>query len=69
MNNFWVKLGAVAVVILGLYYAMSPYQKCMRGVESWSDYIAKHPTFNFTEEQKRIRNSSIVSSCQRYNSW
>ena len=30
MNNFWVKLGAVVVVILGLYYTTSPYQKCKK---------------------------------------
>jgi hypothetical protein len=30
LDNFYVKLLAVGVVVYGLYWLMSPYQNCMR---------------------------------------
>ena len=71
MNNFWVKLGAVVVVILGLYYTMSPYQKCMRTSESWSDWRqdvlqtrGKEPRLT-----KREYDRILVNDCQGRTSW
>lgn len=31
LDPFWQKFFVVVVVIVGLYYIMSPYQNCMRG--------------------------------------
>lgn len=29
-KNFFVRVGVIAVIFLGLYFIMSPYQNCVR---------------------------------------
>lgn len=40
LDNFWVKLIGVAVVVYTLYFAISPYQNCLRSEGDYNDYIA-----------------------------
>jgi hypothetical protein len=39
LDNFWVKLLGVAIVVYGLYYAISPYQNCLRSEGGYAEYV------------------------------
>lgn len=71
MRDFWIKLGAVTVTIIALYYLMSPYQQCMRLTESYADFAADvlKSYSRETEVTPDEYKSQIGYSCRRQTSW
>ena len=70
MSGFFIKLGAVTVTIVALYYLMSPYQECMRTQESYEDYVTDfwNRRGGYTATREEFRGFKVIH-CQGRTSW
>ena len=71
MKEFWIKLAAVTITIIALYYLMSPYQQCMRSQESYADFAADSLKSygRLTEVTPDEHKRWIVGTCHEQASW
>lgn len=71
MSGFLIKLGAVTVTIVALYYLMSPYQECMRTQESYEDYATDfwNRRGEYTSLTPKEFREWKVTQCQGRTSW
>tara|TARA_B100000686_G_C16450900_1_gene791998 strand:+ start:410 stop:604 length:195 start_codon:yes stop_codon:yes gene_type:complete len=62
IKNILIVIGFTALIISGLYYLMSPYQKCIKKV----DILIDRETNNF-EKNKLLNTKEFY--CMKITSW